>query len=108
MIDRISQISTTIATAVEEQSATTGEMARNVTEAANGASTIASNISGVAQAAQDTSTNVVEAQTATQHLASMANELRDLVGRFKVDGGSSIETQQGYAPQATGHAAGGH
>ena len=84
VIDKISHISTTIATAVEEQSATTGEMARNVSEAARGASTIASNISGVAQAAQDTSTNVSEAQTATQHLASMANDLRQLVGRFKV------------------------
>jgi len=89
VIDRISQISTTIATAVEEQSATTGEMARNVTEAANGASTIASNISGVAQAAQDTSTNVGESQTATEHLAGMATELRELVGRFKVNDGNN-------------------
>jgi methyl-accepting chemotaxis protein len=85
VIDKISQISTTIATAVEEQSATTGEMARNVTEAAQGANTISSNITGVAQAAQDTSTNVTQAQTATEHLAAMANELRELVGRFKVD-----------------------
>ena len=97
VIDRISQISTTIATAVEEQSATTGEMARNVTEAAHGASTIASNISGVAQAAQDTSTNVGEAQTATQHLASMANELRELVGRFKVEGGNSKSAAAGVS-----------
>ena len=85
VIDKISQISTTIATAVEQQSATTGEMARNVSEAAHGASTIASNISGVAQAAQNTSTNVGEAQRATQHLARMANELHELVGRFKVE-----------------------
>jgi methyl-accepting chemotaxis protein len=84
VIDKISHISTTIATAVEEQNATTGEMARNVSEAAKGASTIASNITGVAQAAQDTSTNVGEAQKATEHLAAMANELRELVGRFKV------------------------
>src|SRR5208282_2891937 len=37
VIDKISHISTEIATAVEEQSATTSEMARNVTEAARGA-----------------------------------------------------------------------
>ncbi len=92
VIDKISHISTTIATAVEEQSATTGEMARNVSEAARGASTISSNISGVAQAAQDTSTNVGEAQTATQQLASMANELRELVGRFKVGEGNKSHT----------------
>ncbi|MGB8012833.1 MAG: methyl-accepting chemotaxis protein, partial [Terriglobales bacterium] len=83
VIDKISQISTTIATAVEEQSATTSEMARNVTEAARGATTISSNIRGVAEAAQNTSTNVGEAQVATEHLAKMANQLRDQVSRFK-------------------------
>jgi len=88
VIDKISQISTTIATAVEEQSATTSEMARNVTEAARGATTISDNIKGVAQAAQNTSTNVGEAQTATEHLTKMANQLRDLVGQFKVSGES--------------------
>src|SRR5208283_1366287 len=50
VIAKISNISTVIATAVEEQSATTGEMARNIGEAARGASTIATNIQGVAQA----------------------------------------------------------
>ena len=106
VIDRISQISTTIATAVEEQSATTGEMARNVTEAANGASTIASNISGVAQAAQNTSTNVGEAQTATEHLANMASELRELVGRFKVEAESERQWDENPSTKAAGHAAG--
>jgi methyl-accepting chemotaxis protein len=103
VIAKISNISTVIATAVEEQSATTGEMARNVSEAARGASTIATNIQGVAQAAQDTSTNVGQAQKATEHLAEMANELRDLVGRFQVDeaeGGSSS------SPRSSGAAAG--
>ena len=103
VIDKISHISTTIATAVEEQSATTGEMARNVSEAARGASTISSNIRGVAQAAQDTSTNVGEAQTATQHLASMANELRELVGRFKV--GEAGKGHANAAPAAYRRAA---
>ncbi len=84
VIDKISHISTVIATAVEEQSATTSEMSRNVTEAARGAATISTNIQGVAEAAQNTSSNVGEAQTATEHLARMANQLRDLVGRFKV------------------------
>jgi methyl-accepting chemotaxis protein len=97
VIDKISQISTTIATAVEEQSATTGEMARNVSEAARGANTIASNIAGVAQAAQDTSTNVTQAQTATEHLAGMANELRELVGRFKV--GETQHARPATAPR---------
>ncbi len=97
VIDKISHISTTIATAVEEQSATTGEMARNVSEAARGASTIASNITGVAQAAQDTSTNVGEAQKASEHLSNMANELRELVGRFKI-GDADTKSTTASAP----------
>jgi len=84
VIDKISHISTVIAAAVEQQSSTTGEMARNVSEAARGATTISSNIAGVASAAQSTSTNIGEAQTATEHMARMAAELRELVGRFKV------------------------
>lgn len=103
VIDKISHISTVIATAVEEQSATTGEMARNVSEAARGATTISSNIEGVAQAAQSTSTNVGEAQVATQHLSKMANQLRDLVGRFKI----SHSHGRGTAPAMKAKAAAG-
>ena len=91
VIDKVSHISTVIATAVEEQSATTSEMTRNVSEAARGASTISENIKGVADAAQSTSTTVGESQTATEDLARMANQLRDLVGRFKVGGEEQVE-----------------
>jgi methyl-accepting chemotaxis protein len=103
VIDKISHISTVIATAVEEQSATTSEMSRNVTEAARGAATISSNIQGVAEAAQNTSTNVGEAQTATEHLARMANRLRDLVGRFKV--GERRRTDEAPSIKAARYAA---
>jgi methyl-accepting chemotaxis protein len=105
VIDKVSHISTVIATAVEEQSATTSEMTRNVSEAARGASTIADNIKGVADAAQSTSTNVGESQTATEHLSKMANQLRDLVGQFKL--GASAHQRHGasHLKSAT-HAAG--
>ncbi|MGB9236904.1 MAG: methyl-accepting chemotaxis protein, partial [Terriglobales bacterium] len=93
VINKISHISTTIATAVEEQSATTGEMARNVSEAARGASTITSNINGVAEAAQNTSNNVSQAQTATEQLAHMASQLRELVGKFKLEAGRETAAQ---------------
>ncbi|MGA7078240.1 MAG: methyl-accepting chemotaxis protein [Terriglobales bacterium] len=106
VIDKISHISTEIATAVEEQSATTSEMARNVTEAARGAATISSNIQGVADAAQNTSTNVGEAQTATEHLSKMANQLRDQVGQFKVAAGGSKQRDEDPLMKAARHAAG--
>ncbi len=106
VIDKVSHISTVIATAVEEQSATTSEMTRNVAEAARGAATISDNIKGVAEAAQDTSTNVGEAQTATEHLAKMANELRNLVGQFKVNARNQTQVQASASPKAARHAAG--
>ena len=84
VIDKISHISGVIATAVEEQSATTNEMSRTVTEAAKGASEISHNIGGVAQAAQSTTSSVAEAQKATEHLAAMSTQLRELVGQFKI------------------------
>jgi methyl-accepting chemotaxis protein len=84
VIDKISHISGVIATAVEEQSATTNEMSRNVGEAAKGAGEISQNIAGVAEAAQSTSNSVAESQKATEHLAEMSHQLRQLVGQFKV------------------------
>lgn len=84
IIGRVNDISATIATAVEEQSATTSEMSRNVTEAAKGSGEVAKNITGVAQAAQSTSSGATESQKAAQALAQMSTELRELVGQFKV------------------------
>jgi methyl-accepting chemotaxis protein len=83
IIGQVNEISTTIATAVEEQSATTAEMSRNVSEAAKGSSEVARNISGVAHAAQNTSSGATESQRAAQQLAHMSTELRELVGQFK-------------------------
>jgi methyl-accepting chemotaxis protein len=84
IIGRVNDISATIATAVEEQSATTSEMSRNVAEAAKGSGEVSKNITGVAQAAQSTSSGATESQKAAAHLAEMSTELRELVGQFKV------------------------
>jgi len=85
IIAKVNDISSTIATAVEEQSATTSEISRNVSEAARGSGEVAKNISGVAQAAQSTSSGASESQKAAQSLAQMSTQLQELVGQFKVD-----------------------
>src|SRR5262249_27806477 len=54
IINQINDIQNTIASAVEEQTATTGEISRNVSAAAKGSSEIAHSITGVAQAARIT------------------------------------------------------
>ena len=85
IINRINDISGTIATAVEQQSATTNEMSRNVSEAAHGSSEILENIKGVAEAAESTTRGAQDAQRAAQQLAAMSTQLRGLVDQFKVE-----------------------
>ena len=83
IINQINDISATIASAVEEQNATTNEMTRNVSDAARGSGEITKNISGVAEAAQSTSHGAADSQKAAHELARMANELKELTGKFK-------------------------
>ncbi|MCC7195098.1 MAG: methyl-accepting chemotaxis protein [Gemmatimonadaceae bacterium] len=85
IIAQINDAQTTIAGAVEEQTATTNEMARNVEEAAKGSAEIAQNITGVAQAAESTSSGAGNSQVAANELARMAAELHEIVSRFKFD-----------------------
>jgi len=85
VIGQLNDISGTIATAVEEQSATTSEMSRNISEAARGAGEVAQNIQGVAQAVESTSHGATDSQKAAKSLAQMSTQLRELVGRFRVE-----------------------
>ncbi|HEX6978381.1 MAG TPA: methyl-accepting chemotaxis protein [Alphaproteobacteria bacterium] len=81
-IGRISEIATTIATAVEEQGAATQEIARNVQEAARGTNEVSSNIVGVKQAAVQTGTAAAEVLTAANALSEQAERLRAGVDEF--------------------------
>jgi len=83
IINQINDIQTTIATAVDEQAATTNEISRNVVEAAKGSHEIAQNISGVASAAHSTALGSGETQKAAIQLTKMAAELQALVSKFK-------------------------
>jgi methyl-accepting chemotaxis protein len=106
VITQVSDISGTIATAVEEQSATTREMTRNVTEAAKGSDEITANISGVAEAARGTAHNAHESQKAAEDLAQMASQLRGLVEQFKIDRKMSSPPETSQERLAMGAAAG--
>jgi methyl-accepting chemotaxis protein len=82
IIGQINDIQNTIASAVEEQTATTNEISRNVTEAARGSGEIAENITGVAKAAQQTSAGAGGTRKSAGDLTRMAAELQALVARF--------------------------
>ena len=83
IIAQIDDIQGTIASAVEEQTATTNEMARNVADASVGAVDIAESIDGVAQRSQSNVDGAREIQGAAQDLARMASELQTLVEGFR-------------------------
>ena len=83
IIGRINDFQTTIASAVEEQTASTAEMGRSVAEASMGAEQIASNIGSVATAAQLTTEGVGQSRQAVTELARMSTELQALVSRFR-------------------------
>jgi methyl-accepting chemotaxis protein len=82
IVAQISDRQTTIASAVEEQTATTSEMSRSVQEAAGGTTEIAANITGVSSAADSTTQALNQTQTAVDELSRMAADLRTTVGRF--------------------------
>jgi len=85
IIAQINDISSSIASAVEEQSATTSEMARNVTEAAKGAGDIARNITTVSEVANSTSSGAGQTMNTATDLARMTAELKQMVARFSFE-----------------------
>jgi methyl-accepting chemotaxis protein len=83
IIERINGLQLTIASAVEEQTATTHEMNRTLSEAASGAGDIATTISGVSDATRRTTDSVNQTRHAADELTVTAGQLQTLVSRFR-------------------------
>jgi len=84
VIGKINEYQQTIASAVEEQSATTQEMNRGIGEVATAADRIAGNISAVAEAGSSSADGIGQADRAGADVARTAEQLRGLVGRFRI------------------------
>ncbi|MGN8244790.1 methyl-accepting chemotaxis protein [Cellulomonas soli] len=82
IIASINDYQLTIASAVEEQTATTNEMSRGVAEAATGSGEIAVNITGVASSADDSTQVLLQMSTAVHELAQLSADLRTQVSVF--------------------------
>ncbi len=85
VIDQINDIQNTVASAIEQQSATTSEIGRNLSDAAKGSADITQNITGVAQAARVTTDAAGQTQESATSLEKMAAQLKDLVSQFKYE-----------------------
>jgi methyl-accepting chemotaxis protein len=81
-IERLSEISSTIAAAVEEQGAATQEISRNVQQAAQGTQQVSSNITDVQRGAGETGTASSQVLSAAQLLSRDSNRLKLEVGKF--------------------------
>ncbi len=83
VIERVHGFQTTIASAVEEQNATTNEMGRNVGQAASTSADIAHAIAGVAAAAQAASSGAQASRQAAADLSGMSAQLHEAISHFK-------------------------
>ena len=81
-IERLSEISSTIAAAVEEQGAATQEISRNVQQAAQGTQQVSSNITDVQRGASQTGLASSQVLTAAQSLSGDSNRLKLEVSKF--------------------------
>ncbi|MEZ0166526.1 methyl-accepting chemotaxis protein [Kineococcus sp. LSe6-4] len=83
VIARIDALQATIAAAVEEQSATTAEMVRNVNEVSGGSRDIAANVAGLAEAATRTTADATGTADTAGDLQTSAAVLRELVSSYR-------------------------
>jgi methyl-accepting chemotaxis protein len=88
VVSRINDIATSIASMVEEQTATTNEMSRNVQEAAAGSIEIAENTAGVASAAESTKQGADDTGLASKELSKMSMTMQNLISDYEAKSGN--------------------
>ena len=113
VMSQVTEIVHTIASAIEEQSAVTTEIARNVAEAATGvkdanvrvaqistvSQSVAKDIAGVNSEAGNISSGSEQVLTSAAELSRLAEQLQDMVERFNI-GDSYEDRAEGNDPQA--------
>jgi methyl-accepting chemotaxis protein len=84
LIDQISAYQTAIASAVEQQEATTAEMGRSVGSVREGAADVSGTLASVSEAARAAAAEVVRAREAAGALTAMSDRLAGLVAAFRL------------------------
>lgn len=82
VISQVTEISQSIAVAIEEQTAATGEIARNAQQAASGTHEVSSSVQGVSEASQQASAASTELLASSNSLAEQGDTLRERMGTF--------------------------
>jgi len=81
-INRMAELATRVAGAIDEQSSSAREIGRNAGQAARGTSAISESLDAIARAASSSRTDVDEVVAASRHLSEQATKLRAEVERF--------------------------
>ncbi|MBB5049766.1 methyl-accepting chemotaxis protein [Rhodopseudomonas rhenobacensis] len=81
-IGKMSEIASTIASAVEQQGAATQEISRNVQQAAQGTQQVSANITDVERGASETGSASAQVLSAAQSLSRDSNQLKAEVAKF--------------------------
>ena len=81
-IDSISEITTNVAGAAEEQQAATQEIGRNIQEAATGTQEVSSTLVGVETASNETGASANQVLEASKELSGQAEHLKQVVDQF--------------------------
>ena len=81
-VEKMNEDASVIAAAVEEQFATTHEIARNGQLASSGTSEVSANIAGVTKAADETSSAATQVLGASNELSQQSEILASEVGKF--------------------------
>jgi len=82
-IAEVNSISSTIASAVEQQTSVTNEIARHIAEAAAGGIQISANVRAVAEAANRTASGAERTERSAREISTMAASLQNLISQFK-------------------------
>jgi methyl-accepting chemotaxis protein len=83
IVTQVNDYQTTIASAVEEQTATTAEMARSINDASTTTHQIATSVGTVAAAASQTTQAVSDIQGSVDGLGGMSTGLRSAIDQFR-------------------------
>ena len=84
IIDQVNGISNSIASAVEQQTATSREISRGIARSATGSANIAEQVAQVAQTAKSTTEGAAHTERAAAVLSSMAAQLEGIAAQFRI------------------------
>ena len=84
IVDHVQEISLSIAGSVQVQNITTEEISSNIAEAANESEAVTRGIVGVEEISSNAAQEAAAVQEASLQLANVADQLRQLVERFRI------------------------